>query len=289
MNVFISWSGPRAKAVALALREWLPDVVNAIDPWMSKVDIDGGALWGQEISSALGASDVGIIVVTPENQTAPWLLFEAGALAKKVSETTRVIPYFVGMDDSGLGRSPLTTFQGKKADKTGSWELLKSLNKCLMDEGLDNERLIRAFDRCWVDLERRIREALEIDGAQIPSPPPTDDMVKEILSTVRGMARTQATSPLAADLLRDLAAHALGRPIQSDIPTLLNEQWGTIGRMYDRKTDDEIYEYDYRTNGPTEEEKLRENEELQAELERIVTTLFVLKNLPSRAATPASK
>jgi len=200
MQIFISWSGKRAKAVALALREWLPDVIQSLDPWMSKVDIDGGAKWNKEISSALEASDVGIIVVTPENQAAPWLLFEAGALAKKTGDTTRVIPYFVDMDESGLRRSPLTTFQGKKSDEEGTRELLGSVNKCMGKEALPGDRLDRAFDRGWGELDEKIKAAvaIKVKGQEKEPEPDMPGMVKEILSTVRGMARSQSGTTIRA-------------------------------------------------------------------------------------------
>lgn len=42
MKIFISWSGPKSGAVAKALREWLPLVVNAFEPFLSSDDIDKG-------------------------------------------------------------------------------------------------------------------------------------------------------------------------------------------------------------------------------------------------------
>lgn len=82
MKVFISWSGERAKAVARALHEWLPTVIQSLEPWMSDQDISSGQRWNSEISNQLAESNYGIICITPENQIAPWLNFEAGAVAK---------------------------------------------------------------------------------------------------------------------------------------------------------------------------------------------------------------
>ena len=45
MKVFLCWSGTRSKGIANALHEWLPRVIQALDPWIS-VDIDKGARWG---------------------------------------------------------------------------------------------------------------------------------------------------------------------------------------------------------------------------------------------------
>jgi hypothetical protein len=78
MKVFISWSGPRSKAAASALRQWLPDVIQFIDPWMSSEDIDAGARWSNEVTNQLAETRCGIICLTKDNQTVPWVLFEVG-------------------------------------------------------------------------------------------------------------------------------------------------------------------------------------------------------------------
>ena len=49
---------------------------------MSSEDISAGVRWQYLISEALEGSSVGILCVTRENQSAPWLNFEAGAIAK---------------------------------------------------------------------------------------------------------------------------------------------------------------------------------------------------------------
>ena len=36
MRVFISCSGEQSRSIALALRAWLPMVVQHVEPWMSK-------------------------------------------------------------------------------------------------------------------------------------------------------------------------------------------------------------------------------------------------------------
>jgi hypothetical protein len=48
MKVFISWSGAQSKAAAHALKEWLPDVIQNLSPWMSDLDIAAGRRWSPE-------------------------------------------------------------------------------------------------------------------------------------------------------------------------------------------------------------------------------------------------
>jgi TIR domain len=91
MKVFISWSGSKSQDVAVALGDWLPGVINRIEPFVSAKDIYAGSRWESEIASQLDTTNFGIVCVTRENQAAPWLNFEAGALAKAV-ELSRLIP-----------------------------------------------------------------------------------------------------------------------------------------------------------------------------------------------------
>jgi hypothetical protein len=82
MNIFISWSGELSKAVAELLKIWLKDVIQVAEPWISSQDISPGATWFAKINEQLKESPIGIFCVTQDNKTKPWLLFEAGALAK---------------------------------------------------------------------------------------------------------------------------------------------------------------------------------------------------------------
>jgi TIR domain len=86
MKVFISHSGPRSRAIALALKDWMPLVLHYVDPWVSQKDIAAGDRWAVEVGAKLSDSNFGIICLTPENLNAPWLLFEAGAISKSFDE-----------------------------------------------------------------------------------------------------------------------------------------------------------------------------------------------------------
>ena len=84
MKVFISWSGPRSRAVAVALKDWLPLVLEGVDPWVSDKDISAGERWAQSVAGELESANFGIICITPENLNADWILFESGALSKSM-------------------------------------------------------------------------------------------------------------------------------------------------------------------------------------------------------------
>src|SRR5438093_722563 len=53
MKVFISWSGILSRRAAETLREWLPNVLQVVELWMSAEDIEKGARWSSELESSL--------------------------------------------------------------------------------------------------------------------------------------------------------------------------------------------------------------------------------------------
>jgi hypothetical protein len=67
-TVFISWSGERSRYVAEALWDWLPLVLQIVEPWMSAEDVEKGSPWESEIMGKLDEANVGIVCLTPENR-----------------------------------------------------------------------------------------------------------------------------------------------------------------------------------------------------------------------------
>jgi hypothetical protein len=199
MKVLLSWSGERSKAVAIALREWLPDVIQDVEPWMSAVDIGAGERWGRAVEEQLATTEFGISCVTPENQTAPWIIFEAGALAKSI-DNAYVCPYLVGMEPTDLAKDgPLLQFQAKTATKPGTCDLIQTLNRALRDKPLDDPRLHRSFERAWPSLKDKLT-TLPSAEQHIPKRS-TEDMIKEILEGVRTLVReSQLRAPMALQL-----------------------------------------------------------------------------------------
>jgi hypothetical protein len=139
MKVFISWSGQTSHRVAVTLRDWLPSVIQSIQPYVSSEDIDKGARWSSDIAGELHASTYGLICLTKDNINAPWINFEAGALGKsidkaRVRETLENPGHLrdngsvIASQDWGNGRQAawllgLRADDGEEADQTGEVSL----------------------------------------------------------------------------------------------------------------------------------------------------------------------
>jgi hypothetical protein len=203
MKVFISWSREPSRTVASALRDWIPDVIQAIEPWMSDTDLEAGAKWSDRIQRELNETKFGIVCVTPENMQSGWLLFEAGALAKTIADAY-VCPYLIGLEFASL-RGPLVQFQAKRAIKEETRDLIHSLNQALGPESVDSARLDRSFDLSWPRLEAVL--LLPEQKAAKSVRRATDDMIEEVLLLVRDLdsqSRSRRASSAEVTSIADL-------------------------------------------------------------------------------------
>jgi hypothetical protein len=192
MGVFISWSGKNSISynVAMLLRDWLPNVILTIKPFVSDVDIDAGSQWASQMFQALKETQVGIICVTRTNQAEPWINFEAGALANAM-ESSRVCPLLIDVRPADV-TGPITTLQMQTLDKDGLLSVLKVLNQYCGSQPLTDEALRKAFEKWWEDFGTGLAQIVSV---QEPSKPRRDpgDMLEEILSLVRSIDK--ATNP----------------------------------------------------------------------------------------------
>ena len=193
MQVFISWSGTRSKTLAVHVHEWIKTVVQRAEPWMSERDIEAGQRWNAEISTRLKDTDFGIICLTPENLNAPWLLFEAGALAKAL-ETARVVPLLFGLGKADL-TFPLAQFQAVEADRDGFFLLASAVNKALPDGQLETTLLNNIFNGLWANFEITLQSLRDT-----PSDSPTQnrrsdrEVLEDVLEGVRSLQRNAGPS-----------------------------------------------------------------------------------------------
>ena len=160
MNIFISWSGEASHDVAKALKAWLPDIfqaLNADDVFLSSQDVALGTQWFAEMGKVLEQSNFGIVCLTQENLTSPWMLYEAGAIAKQF-ETARVAPLLIGVAQAELP-SPLCHLQGAVLDRDGAKKLVELINGQLGANRLSDKKLEGALDAFWPRLEPTVSAA----------------------------------------------------------------------------------------------------------------------------------
>ncbi|MBV9856382.1 MAG: toll/interleukin-1 receptor domain-containing protein [Streptosporangiaceae bacterium] len=156
MKVFISWSGDRSKAVAEKLRDWLPTIVQSVEPFVSTQDVPVGGRGLNVLASQLQECSFGILCLTQENKQGPWIHFEAGALSK-VIDASRVVPLLLDLKVSDL-TGPLVQFQvASIEDRDGIFSLIKALAE-ESSPPIAESRLQRLFDAFWPELEAKVSQ-----------------------------------------------------------------------------------------------------------------------------------
>lgn len=208
MKVFISWSGELSRDYAEVLRAWLPCVLQAVKPYFTPNDIDKGQRWSSEISQELESSRIGIICLTRENLTAPWIMFEAGALTKALS-VSKVTPLLFDELSPLDIQGPLSQFQASIFSKNEIKKLVVSLNKSLEEQALDASVLDETFETFWPKLEKQIAE-VPVDRAVQDEFYLRDErsLIKETLQLVRAVYyrddRYEEIDPLLLRPIEDL-------------------------------------------------------------------------------------
>lgn len=180
MQVFLSWSGKESKQLAEIFKDWLPNILQYINPYMSAKDINLGERWNDSITSNLRETDFGLIFVTPSNINAPWINYEAGALSKTLG--ARVVPVLYKANVMVLQEGPLKQFQSAKdLEKDSVLNLVKNINSFNQDGKIDSERLDKAFEMWWPVLDEDLKniEPETSQGTEIKGP---DE--KEVLSMI---------------------------------------------------------------------------------------------------------
>ncbi len=190
MKVFISWSGTLSQNIAILLRDWIGDVLQGTEVWISSDDIDKGSLWFGDIGTQLATTSVGILCLTRENITAPWVLFEAGALSKGLSKT-RVCPLLINLPHAEL-KPPLSQFNGTLPMKDDMLKLIRTINAQNADKALSEDRIQKSFEKWWDDFNSKFSAILtEYKPTTETHRRSVENMVQEILEITRSIQKSQ--------------------------------------------------------------------------------------------------
>jgi hypothetical protein len=197
MNVFISWSGDLSKAIAEALKEWLQCVLQNVEPYVSSQDLEKGTVWFSEISDQLTDTVHGIICLTRENLGAPWILFEAGALAKGLRKS-RVYTLLIDLSPTDVS-PPLSQFQATSPIREDMLKLVKAINNELGEKGRPEHILVKTFDKFWDSFQNELATAKEKHKSKAKGEVrSTEEILSEILQLCRSI-KTGVTRQISAE------------------------------------------------------------------------------------------
>lgn len=184
MKIFVSWSGDLSRQIAEVLKKWIPCIIQSVEVFFSKEDIEKGDNWDNTISKELSECNYGIICLTPDNTTAPWINFEAGAIAKSLD--SKVSALMINIKPSDI-KGPLSRYQATKFEKEDFFQLILSINKAL-EVPLDSSVLQNAFSAMWTTLEGEANSIIEnysVINKNASNEQTENEPVEEILQLLR--------------------------------------------------------------------------------------------------------
>lgn len=160
MRIFVSWSGELSKNVAEVIKKWIPSILQSVEVFFSPDDIEKGQNWSKRIEEELNECNFGIVCLTPKNTNAPWINFEAGALAKTLD--TRLAALLININPSDI-KGPIASFQATIIRERDFYKLCQSINNGLGEAKINEDILKRGFTAIWPILEKEINDLITKD------------------------------------------------------------------------------------------------------------------------------
>jgi len=156
-KVFISWSGEESKShqMAQVLFEWIPEVFQSVECYISSHSIAKGTRWSIDLAEELEKSSFAIVCVTKESMNSSWLNFEAGALSKSIANSY-VVPFLLDLEKSDI-KGPLSQFQAVSFDEKDMKKLIKTMYKAFKIN-TSKKIILKNFDREFSTLKERLEE-----------------------------------------------------------------------------------------------------------------------------------
>ncbi|WP_159021499.1 toll/interleukin-1 receptor domain-containing protein [Formosa sp. L2A11] len=235
MKIFISWSGEQSRFIAKLLSEWIEQVIQVAEPWIS-TDIEKGKRWNAEIAGKLEESKVGIFIMTPSNLSSEWVHFEAGAISKTQDAYVCTLLYKVHTTDVS---SALSQFQATRLEKEEMLTLLKQINNQIGKTGaksLKEKQIENIFESLWPEFEGKLKSVPESENE--PEIRTEKELMEESLNILR--------------YLKNTAENGNGTTVsESDMDEIVDwwiEKYASTNKLdltsYDlRKKESEIYDF----------------------------------------------
>ena len=161
-TIFISWSKPLSNKIAGSIKCCLETIFcDYIEAYFSEKDLESGILM-QNINSAMRRSEIGIICLTRENLSRPWLAYELGFMS---GLRIRVYPIMFGIDQTQIQNTlfaPLTVYDFEN----GLREVIRKVYEKLPYSSLLGTHFNNVFERALQDCFESIRNIIDNSEAE---------------------------------------------------------------------------------------------------------------------------
>lgn len=206
-------------------------------PWVSDQDIELGSRSMGEIEETLDRSSFGIILVTRANQHSQWVNFEAGALSKRIGESSSsVIPLLVDFERISELTGPLSQFQACLFEESTLRRVMSLIGERARVSPSVTER---RFANSWPMMLASLQAARDEHGdSSHLAARGTDDVLDEMLQIMRDLHARRNESELRNKL--GLDRQDVNKPISWKIRRMFGQR-GIPVRVFQEKARFRIY------------------------------------------------
>lgn len=229
MKIFISWSGDTSKKLAEALHRWLPVFLQSTKPYYTPESIRKGDKWLNSIIDNLKESSACIICLTPDNLEKPWILFEAGAISNRFSDSL-IHPLAFGFSKANI-KSPLNIFQSTDFDEDDFKKLLKSLNIQLGEQKISDQIFDINFEAFYPKFESEINAILEEKKPSVTAEEIRRDdreLLEELLDSNKALRKSLQSLSSRVNHMTDFFDNKLRREYLTDGSYYYDEEKNVI-------------------------------------------------------------
>jgi hypothetical protein len=230
VRVFISWSGELSRELGEAIRDWLPSALQFVRPYFTPKDIEKGAKWASEISEALSASSVCIIVLTRDNLASSWIMFEAGAISSTIDKS-RVCPIVFDLEPTDL-QGPLSQFQVTRFVEADIRKLFNTINSQAGENKLNDTVAKDVFEKWWPDLQQKLKTILQGHTENTKAQKIRSD--RELLEEVLLLVRNQTVEKGAPSRPAQKYDGSLTAMLMECIETAVNEPFFSASDIHEK-------------------------------------------------------
>lgn len=221
MDLLLTWSGTPSHDIASFFRDWLPQVVPGIQPWISSQDIAKGKKWFEELTAQMSKTNISITFITPGNVRSPWVFYEIGFIAAKM-ENGIVCPYLIGVDGDLVKDSPIGQLQWTNSNKDDTLLLIQSINKELGGKGHNPQLIEGNFNSQWPRLKRALEKVVATSPPVIAEVTETEPSIEEQLSAEARQLLIEAAKDQHGQIM--YVVTSAGTTIQTNRKNMISEQ-----------------------------------------------------------------
>jgi hypothetical protein len=116
----------------------------------------------------------------------------------KAIDKARVCPFLFDLSPSDISKSPILQFQMTNVDRDDIYKLFQSINSCLGNRALEEERLKKTFDLSWCALDTALQKISNSNKLNKDKTPDNSKNIngdissyKEMLEEMLNLLRTQ--------------------------------------------------------------------------------------------------